>query len=502
MSISSLRLSLALGILVFTAMLALACSEPAPAPAGPSAAEVEAIVSKAVAASEGVVTKDEIAEIVAMEVKKASGEQPEPLTAAGVGKIVKEAIDTIPTPEPVMIPTPAPTEAPTAVPAPTEAPVSASVPTIANMVKDVTPAVVQIVAPDGTGTGFIVDKSGLVVTNDHVVSGNKVVLVRSSDGRTLQADVLGVDELADVAVVKIRGDEEFQSVTLGDSDAAEIGEEVIAMGFPLGDLALGSSVKVTSGLVSAKAPRGGIAFLQVDAAINPGNSGGPLFNRAGEVIGINASVLREIELSSTITGVMAIDNISFSITINELKARFDSLVRGESVFKDPSPTPEPAVGATFENDEHGYSMDIAPGWTMTPQEEDESYLVKFVSPEGDGSIYIYAIRLPASYSSLEFAELFRTLWEQEKGQSHVFEVYRFEDLGDGAYTLAYRLAESPTDCVTGGVAWTLLSEYYPDKPYGYWVGAESCDHLPMTDQVNVDLTNMLLSFTEADPETP
>ena len=500
MGVSGLRLSLTLGILVCTAMLAVACSEPAPA--GPSAAEVEAIVSKAVEASEGDVARDEIAEIVAMEVKKASAEQPEPLTAAGVGKIVKEAIDTIPTPEPVMIPTPAPTEAPTAVPAPTEAPVPASVPTIANMVKDVTPAVVQIVAPDFTGTGFIVDKSGLVVTNDHVVSGNKVVLVRSSDGRTLQADVLGVDELADVAVVKIRGDEEFQSVTLGDSDAAEIGEEVIAMGFPLGDSALGSHVKITSGLVSDKAPRHGIDHLQIDAAINPGNSGGPLFNRAGEVIGINASVLREIELSSTITGVMAIDNISFSITINELKERFDSLVRGESVFAEPSPTPEPAVGETYESDLYGYSINIAPGWTMTPQEEDESYLVEFVSPEGDGSIYIYAVQLPASFSSLEFAEHIRGQWERLKGQSHVFEVYRFEDVGDGTYMLAYRLAESPTDCLMGGVTWTLLSKHYPDKPYGYWVGAQSCDHLPMTDQVNVDLTDMLLSFTEADPETP
>ena len=445
MSISSLRLSFALGILVCTAMLALACSEPASAPAGPSAAEVEAIVSRAVAASEGDVTKDEIAEIVAMEAKKATTEQPEPLTAAEVGRIVKEAIDTIPTPEP--------TDTPTAVSAPTNAPTPASTPTIVSMVKDATPTVVEIISGGGTGTGFIVDKDGLVATNNHVVSGYEVVLVRMSDGRTLQADVLGVDELADLAVVEIRGNEEFQPVALGDSDVVELGEEVVAMGFPLGD-ALGGSIKITSGLVSAKSPRSGIDHLQIDAAINPGNSGGPLFNRAGEVIGVNASIKREIEHPSTLTGVMAIDNIGFSIAINELKERFDSLVRGESVFADPSPTPEPAVGETYESDLYGYSINIAPGWTM-PEEEDDTYFVEFVSAEGDGSIYINAVQLPTSFSSLEFAEHIRGQWERLKGQSHVFEVYRFEDVGDGTYMLAYRLAESPTDCLMGGVTWTL-----------------------------------------------
>ena len=171
------------------------------------------------------------------------------------------------------------------------------------------------------------------------------------------------------------------------------GRQSVAMGFPLGD-ALGGSIKITSGLVSAKTPRGGIDHLQVDAAINPGNSGGPLFNRAGEVIGVNASIKREIEHSSTLIGVMAIDNIGFSIAINELKERFDSLVRGESVFADPSPTPEPAVGETYESDLYGYSINIAPGWTM-PEEEDDSYFVEFVSAEGDGSIYINAVQLPA-----------------------------------------------------------------------------------------------------------
>ena len=491
MSISSLRISLALGalgILVCTAMLGLACSEPAPA--GPSAAEVEAIVSKAVAGSERDVTKDEITEIVAMEVNKASAGQPEPLTAADAEKIVKEAIDAIPTLEPVMIPTPAPapTATPTAVPAPTDAPTPSSAPTIADMVKDVTPAIVQIITGSSRGTGFIFDKEGLVVTNDHVVSGFEVVLVRPSDGRTLQADVLGVDELADLAVLKIRGDKEFQPVTLGDSDAVEVGEEIVAMGFPL-SATLGSHVKVTSGLVSDKAPRSGIDHLQIDAAINPGNSGGPLFNRAGEVIGVNASTLR-----------VAVDNVSFSIAINEFKERFDSLVRGESVFSDPSPaTPEPAVGETYESDKYGYSINIAPGWTM-PEEEDDSRVVEFVRAEGDGKIYVKAIRLPASFSSLEFAEHIRREWEQIKGGSHLFEISRFEDQGDGQYILRYTLQESPTDCVREAVGHIFLSESYPSKLYGYWVGIEACDRLYLIDKVRDDMTDMLLSFSETEPE--
>ncbi len=271
------------------------------------------------------------------------------------------------------------------------------------------------------------------------------------------------------------------------------------MGFPLGDETLGSHVKVTSGLVSDKAPRNGIDHLQVDAAINPGNSGGPLFNRAGEVIGINRAILREIAHPSTITGVMAVDNIGFSIAMNELKERFDQLVRGESVFSDPSPTPEPAVGETYESDKYGYNINIAPGWAMLG-EEDDSHVVEFVSAEGDGKIYINAVELPASFSSLEFAEHIRRYWEQLKGQSRLFEVNKFEELGDGTYTLRYRFEESATDCVTEGVGWTFLSNYYPSKPYGYWVGAESCEHLAMTERVNVDLTDMLLSWTELEPE--
>ena len=499
MSISSLSLSLVLGILVCIALLAVACSEPTTPPAGPSTAEVEAIVSKAVAASEGEVTTDEIAKIVAMEVNKASAEQPEPLTAAEVGKIVKETIDSIPTPEAVMIPTPAPSEKPTVVAAPTAVPTPAGTLTIAGMVKELTPSVVQIINVGlGSGSGFIVDRSGVVVTNDHVVSGSKVVLVRPSDGRTLQADVLGVDEVADLAVLRIRGDEEFRPVSLGDSDDVEVGSEVVAMGFPLGDSALGSHVKVTGGLVSDKAPRFGIDHLQIDAAINPGNSGGPLFNRAGEVIGINASIKREIAHSSSITGAMAVDNVGFSIAINELKERFDSLVAGENVVSDPSPTPEPAVGETYESANYSYSINIASGWTMLGEEGDSRF-VDFVSAEGDGKMYINAVELPASFSSLEFAEHIRRQWERLMGLSRLFEVNQFEELGDGTYTLRYRFQESATDCVTEGVGWTFLSDYYPDKPYGYWVGAESCEHLPMTDHVNVDLTEMLLSWTELEP---
>jgi len=142
---------------------------------------------------------------------------------------------------------------------------------------------------EARGSGFIIDGTGTVVTNNHVVKGATSVTVTLSDGTELPAKVLGRDPRTDVAVLKLISKRHFQFIQLGDSDLAEPGAWVIAVGNPFG---LGGSV--TSGIVSARGRDIGEGpydnFIQVDAPINPGNSGGPLFTQDGKVVGMNTAI--------------------------------------------------------------------------------------------------------------------------------------------------------------------------------------------------------------------
>ena len=142
----------------------------------------------------------------------------------------------------------------------------------------------------GIGSGVIVDSSGIILTNNHVVmGGDGQVTVRLSDGREYDAHSIATDPKTDIAVVKIQGATNLKPAKMGNSEKTEIGDWVLALGQPFG---LESSV--TAGIISAKNRGIGITdrenFLQTDAAINPGNSGGPLVNLKGEIIGINTAI--------------------------------------------------------------------------------------------------------------------------------------------------------------------------------------------------------------------
>ena len=143
---------------------------------------------------------------------------------------------------------------------------------------------------EARGSGFIIDANGTIVTNNHVVKNAKSVTVTLSDGTELKARVLGRDPRTDLAVLKIDPPHSLSYVALGDSDKAQPGQWVIAMGNPFG---LGGSV--TAGIVSAKGRDIGAGpydnFIQVDAPINQGNSGGPLFTQDGTVVGVNTAIL-------------------------------------------------------------------------------------------------------------------------------------------------------------------------------------------------------------------
>jgi serine protease Do len=143
---------------------------------------------------------------------------------------------------------------------------------------------------EGTGSGFIIRKDGLILSNNHVVDGAKEIKVILADQKEYDAKVLGRDEKTDLAVLKIDAEgAELPVAELGDSDVLRVGEWVLAIGNPFG-----LSNTVTAGIVSAKGRVIGAGpyddFIQTDAPINPGNSGGPLFNERGEVVGINTAI--------------------------------------------------------------------------------------------------------------------------------------------------------------------------------------------------------------------
>jgi serine protease Do len=140
------------------------------------------------------------------------------------------------------------------------------------------------------GSGVIVDASGIALTNAHVVEGASEIEIVTADGKKHKAKVLGADAKSDLAVLRILGGGTYPAARLGDSDAIQVGDWVLAIGSPFG-----FSQTVTAGIISAKGRVLGQGpfddFLQTDAAINPGNSGGPLVNMAGEVVGINTAIV-------------------------------------------------------------------------------------------------------------------------------------------------------------------------------------------------------------------
>jgi serine protease Do len=166
--------------------------------------------------------------------------------------------------------------------------------------------------PVGQGSGFLISEDGYILTNNHVISGADQVDIRLSDERIFQAKVVGSDPRTDVALVKIESDELFPWVALGESEAARVGDWVVAIGNPFG-----LEHTVTAGIVSAKGRVLGAGpyddFIQTDASINPGNSGGPLFNLSGEVVGINTAV------SSRGSG------IGFAVPVDIVKEILDEL---------------------------------------------------------------------------------------------------------------------------------------------------------------------------------
>ena len=235
-----------------------------------------------------------------------------------------------------------PTSAPSShTPPPAATPAIAQYPSFADIVEDARPAVINIFTRskkvsksnnplfphvphervrESLGSGFIIDASGLALTNHHVVANATDIEVRLLDERRFKATIIGQDPRTDTALIKIEASEELPTLKLADSDKLRVGEWVIAIGNPLG-----LTSTVTAGITSATGrthvPLGGDLlyqdFIQTDASINPGNSGGPLIDIHGEVVGINTAISAEAQ------------GIGFAIPINMVKELLPQLKQGK-----------------------------------------------------------------------------------------------------------------------------------------------------------------------------
>lgn len=178
---------------------------------------------------------------------------------------------------------------------------------------------------DGSGSGFVFDPNGKILTNHHVIAGAHAIAVEFKDGRSLLAEVVGADQLTDLAVLQVPA-QGLLALPLGDSDRLRVGDWVIAIGNPFG-----LEHTVSAGIISAKErtsrdvnlgdPDAYYSFLQTDASINPGNSGGPLVDLSGQVVGINTAINQ------------GANNIGFAIPVSMISELLPRLLRDGKISR-------------------------------------------------------------------------------------------------------------------------------------------------------------------------
>jgi S1-C subfamily serine protease len=278
---------------------------------------------------------------------------------------------------------------------------------------------------EGQGSGFIVDQTGTILTNAHVVEQADRVTVTLKDGRSVEGKVLGADAVTDLAVVKINIPEKTIA-SLGDSDQVHVGDWAIAVGNPLGldntvTLGIVSTLNRSSALVGIPDKR--LDFIQTDAAINPGNSGGPLLNEQGEVIGINTAIRANAM------------GIGFAIPINKAKEIMPKLIRGEQVS-------HPYLGVQIAN----LTPDLAkqnnsdPNATVTLPEVNGALVMGVVpnSPAANGGIRRGDVITQINGQDITTADRLQNLVDRTQvGQPLRVSVRR----GNGTQQLSIRTAE-------------------------------------------------------------
>ncbi len=328
-------LTTALALTLLLAATAVGCfraPEAAPAGGAPpvSDAELDAIVSAALTEAAPTPTDpiDDLRATLDAMMAAPTPTMPPPPTPTDPADALQAtlvAIIAAPTHTPVPTATPRSTPRPTYTPRPTATPTRAPqpTPTVADLVAHLKPSIARIITTRSTGSGFVYDARGLIATNAHVVDCCRDVAV-ILNGRRYEGRVLGRNDSADLAVVQlVAGGGRFPSTSFGSAGRVAVGDDVIALGFPLD---LMGDFTVTRGIVSSHRSYDGYNFIQTDAAINFGNSGGPLINKSGEVIGMNTSKRLDAE------------GVGFALSVAEIEHRLPGL---SGYAAAPAPTPRP-----------------------------------------------------------------------------------------------------------------------------------------------------------------
>ena len=344
------------------------------------------------------------------------------------------------TADPTDTPRPTYTPRPTATPASTTPYLS-----ISDMVQSIEGGLAQILTPTGSGSGFVVSEDGLIVTNAHVVQQHSSVTVRFVDGASLTGQVLGRNETVDLAVVKVNSALPLQSMEVGNPGNVKVGDDAVAMGFPLGD-ELGHDYTVTSGIVSSRRTYGSVEYIQTDAAVNPGNSGGPLLNRNGQVIGVNT-----LSYSGTH------DNISFAVSVSAVREHLDSLASGVNVLADTG-----GEWWTYENDDCQYSLEVHPNWTFDEEDGCDAYFERHDGGDLVGAISIRVYGLETGQTMREFAESWRDDLVQIGRDWDTLDLIAFRPSNDGhdGYVVDYLSSETDEYCISSDVALIVESNHY------------------------------------------
>lgn len=299
-----------------------------------------------------------------------------------------------------------------------------------------------------SGSGFVFSKDGYILTNYHVVEDSNSITVSMYDGKTYEATLVGYDESNDVAVLKVEATD-LVPVVLGNSDNLNVGDSVVAIGNPLGEL----TFSLTSGSISAKdreitmSTGNSMQLLQTDCAINSGNSGGALFNLYGEVVGITNA-----KYSSSSSSSASIDNIGFAIPINKARDIAESIIEKGYFSK-------PYVGISV----------------TTVSEETQMYGL----PQG-ASVQEIAENSPAAAAGLQINDIITHVnGEEITGSTDMVAAVRNAAIGDELKLTVYRMGKTMEITVTVGEQKTTTQEQTqtqdqnqsqsqrPQNPWGY-----------------------------------
>ena len=251
---------------------------------------------------------------------------------------------------------------------------------ISDVVANIGPSVVQVKTLDGTASGVIVDPSGYILTNYHVVGGPSLS-VTLQDGRTFQATLVGFHEPKDLAVLHIDAQDLPAQPISQLASTTQLGEEVVALGYPLG-----GSFTVTKGIVSAfvESEVEGLSYVQTDAPVNPGNSGGPLVNSRGNLVGLVTSKFVDV----------GIEGVSFAIWLPEQMDTVDSLIQGLSIAE---PTATPVATKVVQSYPKGWSIEVAKRWKQDKVEQSFDWLHREFK-KGDWLFWVDSLRSGAVLS--------------------------------------------------------------------------------------------------------